>query len=181
MINDATDRHSEITRDFADIYQQAATFINEVNDILAGENVFLTLNLPQIRSNRRPTGIQSETSAKHFEISCHNVILDTVVESINRRFADHKDLYKKIACFDPNRLDEVKAHPERIKLTTVPEALPEVGSVSLRKELISSASNCAQLKQGLLPLDADGNSDETDDDNMDGEKMIIHPRRNWGK
>ena len=74
----------------------------------------------------------------------------------------------------------MKAHPERIKLTTVPEALPEVGSVSLREELISSASNCAQLKQGLLPLDADGNSDETDDD-MDGEKMIIHPRRNWGK
>lgn len=71
MINDATDRPSEITRDFADIYQQAATFINEVNDKLAGENVFLTLNLPQIRSNRRPTGIESETSAKHFEISCH--------------------------------------------------------------------------------------------------------------
>ena len=45
MINDATDRLREITRDFADIYKQAATFINEVNDKLAGENIFLTLNL----------------------------------------------------------------------------------------------------------------------------------------
>ena len=51
MINDATDGLSAITRDFADVHQHAATFTNEVNDKLAGENIYLSRYLPEIRSN----------------------------------------------------------------------------------------------------------------------------------
>ena len=91
-------RLSSITGDFADVHQHAATIINEVNDKLTGENIYLSPNLPEIRSNRQstsPTAVESST--RRFEISGHNVILDTVIQRFNRWFSDHKDLYEEIS------------------------------------------------------------------------------------
>ena len=169
MINEATDKLSNIARDFAAIYQHATTFINGVNDKLSEEGIRLTTDLPEIRVTRRAPGVQS--AEKNFEINCHNVILDTVVLSISNRFSDHKELYNEIACFDPNRFKEVRTHPEMINLTTIAEALPEVDTVSLKEELLSFASNYHQLKQGLLPGNDNDLSDLSDygDDDEDGE------------
>ena len=66
-------------------------------------------------------------------------------------FSQYKKLYKEIACFDPNRFEEVKTQPEMINLTMIAEALPEVDTISLKEELLSFASNYHQLKQGLFP------------------------------
>ena len=97
MIKDSTNRLSAITRHFAGVHQYAATFINEVNDKLAGENIYHSPNLPEILSNRRSTSPSAVESLRHFKISCHNIILDTVVQSINKQFGDHKDLYEEIS------------------------------------------------------------------------------------
>ena len=96
MINDSTDRLCPITRNFVDVHHHAATFINKVMDEVARENINLEPNFLEIRSNRRstsPTAVDSST--RHFEISCYDVILDTVVQSIKRRFSGHKDLHKE--------------------------------------------------------------------------------------
>ena len=46
--------------------------------------------------------------------------------------------------------------------------------VPLREDLVSFALNYAALKQGLLPLDPDDDSDEAENENLDGE-MNEHP------
>jgi hypothetical protein len=92
----------------------------------------LTTDLPEIRATRRARGVQS--AEKHFEINCHNVILDTVVVSISNRFSDHKELYNEIACFDPNRFKEVKTHPEMINITTIAEALLKLSRHGLQND-----------------------------------------------
>jgi hypothetical protein len=117
MINEATDKLSKIARDFAAIYQHATTFINGVNDKLSEEDIRLTTDLLEIRATRIALEVQS--AEKHFEVNCHNVILDTVVLRISNRFSDNEELYNEIACFDPNRYKEVKTHPEMINLTTI--------------------------------------------------------------
>ena len=160
MINDSTDRLSSITRDVADVHQHAATFINLMNDKLPGENIYLSPNLPEIRLNRQsksPTAVESST--RRFEISCHNFILDTVIQSIKRRFSDHNDLYEEISL---------------PKLSAIPEVLPEINTLSLREDLVSLPSNYAALKQGLLPQDPDDDSDEAEDENLGGE-VNEHP------
>ena len=73
--------------------------------------------------------------------------MDTVVLTISNRF-----YYTEIACFDPNRFEEVKTQPEMINLTTIAEAWPEVDTISLREEHLCFASNYHQLKQGLFPI-----------------------------
>ena len=170
MINEARDKLSKVARDFAAIYQLSTTFINGVNDKLSEEGIRLTTDLPEIRATRRAPEVQS--AKKNFEINCHNVILDTVVLTISNRFSQHKKLYKEIACFDPNRFEEVKTQPEMINLTTIAEALPEVDTISLKEELLSFASNYHQLKQGLFPSNDDNLSDLPDystDEGEDGE------------
>ena len=174
MINEATDKLSKIGRDFAAIYQHATTFISGVNDRLSEEGIpDLTTDLPEIRATRRAPEVQS--AEKSFEINCHNVILDTVVLTISNRFSQHKELYNEIACFDPNRFEEVKTQPEMINLTTIAEALPEIDTVSLKAELLSFASNYHQLKQGLFPDNDDNVSDLSDD--SDGEEDVETPSK----
>ena len=173
MINEATDKLSKIARDFAAIYQHATTFISGVNDRLSEEGIHLTTDLPEICATRRAHEVQS--AEKSFEINCHNVILDTVVLTINNRFSQHKELYKEIACFDPKRFEEVKTQPEMINLTTIAEALPEIDTVSLKAELLSFASNYHQLKQGLFPGNDDNRSDLSDD--SDDEEDVENPSK----
>ena len=171
MINEARGKLSKVARDFAAIYQLSTTFINGVNDKLSEEGIHLTTGLPEIRANRRAPEVQS--AEKNFEINCHNVILDTVVLTISNQFSQHQKLYTEIACFDPNRLEEVKTQPEIINLTTIAEALPEVDTISLKEELLSFASNYHQLKQGLFPSNDDNLSDLPDysDEEEDGESL----------
>ena len=92
-----------------------------------------------------------------------------MVQSHNR-FSQHKELYIKIACFDPNRFKEVETQTEMINLFTIAEALSEVDAITLKEELLFFASNYHQLKQGLFPSNDDNLSDLSDysDDEEDG-------------
>ena len=116
-----------------------------------------------------------QSAEKSFEINCHNVILDTVVLTISNRFSQHKKLYNEIACFDPNRFEEVKTQPEMTNLTTIAEALPQVDTISLKAELLSFASNYHQLKQALFPGNDDNLSDLSDD--SDDEEDVENPSK----
>ena len=96
-----------------------------------------------------------------------------MVLTICNRFSQHKKLYKEIACFDPNRFEEVKTQPGMINLTTIADALPEVDMISLKEELLSFASNYHQVRQGLFPSNDDNLSDLPDysDEEEDGESQ----------
>ena len=97
--------------------------------------------------------------------------------TISNRFSQHKELYNEIACFDPNRFEEVTTRPEIINLTTIAKALPEVGTISLKEEiaLLSVASNYHQLKQGLFPGNDENLTDLSDysDDEEDPTKVRV--------
>ena len=154
MVADATMRLKIISRDFECVYERAAEFTKIVNTKLSSDDILVSSELSSVRSTRRIPGDGDQK--KQFEVVCHNVIFDKVVESINKRFMSHKDLYEEIACFDPQRFHEVNSSPQMINLTKLSKSLPEMDCVALKEELVSFASNFKHLKQGLL----EDNSDE---------------------
>ena len=61
--------------------------------------------IPFDESNIDDTVIRS--SEERWEVDVHNVIMDSVVSSINDRFKFHKQLYKDFSCLDPRRFQEI--------------------------------------------------------------------------
>ena len=58
------------------------------------------LILPIRSSHSASGGILDE---KKNEVSCHDIVTDAVVSSMQSRFSSHEKLYKQISCFDRNR------------------------------------------------------------------------------
>ncbi|CAH2220775.1 Hypothetical predicted protein [Pelobates cultripes] len=123
MVEDATNRLSKISRDFSGVYESATTFIDHLNEKLAAEDIAISKSITEHRSTRYVVPANQQHS---FEVSCYNVICDTVLESMRTRFATHGKLYMQIACFDPNRFEEILASPEKIKLDVISTAVPEI-------------------------------------------------------
>ncbi|XP_068122030.1 zinc finger MYM-type protein 1-like [Hyperolius riggenbachi] len=158
MVDDAVKRLNKIRRDFPGVLQSATHFIDLINEKLANENICLKRRFSDIRSTRKAEGTDN---MKHFEISCYNVIVDTVTESVKSRFSTHGELYKQISCFDPNRFDEILASSDKIQLNVISEAVPIIDPVALREELISFASSYKNIRKGLL--DHDGDDEESEE------------------
>ena len=90
MINDSTDILSPIT-------ETLPTSTNRQLHLSMNLSFINLPNLPEIRSKQRSTSPNPvDSPTRHFEIPCHN-ILDTAVQSINRRCSGHKDLHKEIS------------------------------------------------------------------------------------
>ena len=82
--------------------RQTLLIISKIN-LLSKEDIQLTSNLPVIRSNRRTPGI--DNAQKDFEVNWHNVILDTMVESIKKWFSAITKIYIiKLRALIPNGL-----------------------------------------------------------------------------
>ena len=154
MIDNIITQIRQISCDFTSIQKAATKFIDCVNEKLASENekeisasvlFCISTTLPKKRSTRCPLeGISDPL--KFFEVSCHNIILDKVIESFEKIYASHVDLYKQIACFDSSRFNEVKANPEKLDLRLISEAIPNIDTVALREELVSFASSYKNLQ-----------------------------------
>lgn len=98
-----------MARDFKLVKQAADTFIQWANAQLE-----LVAALPQKRKRKRKmmademTSDESLTDANSaYEVEVHNQIMDTITESIHRRFLTHGTLYADLALLDPRNFAEV--------------------------------------------------------------------------
>jgi len=71
----------------------------------------------QRRQKKMPGELCDDTtiSDADSEVQVHNVILDTIIESISRRFAKNRELYTDFALLDPQNFNDLKCTqcPER--------------------------------------------------------------------
>ena len=78
---------------------------------------------------------ESPTDAmEKFRIETFNVIMDTTIQSIERRFRLHKDLYASISYFDPRNFDKIKLQ------NTLPDSALEKVSTLLKQHFSTNQS-----------------------------------------
>ncbi|KAL4135492.1 hypothetical protein QTP88_007098 [Uroleucon formosanum] len=118
--------------------------------------------LPNIRTRKKkmlPGEISNdnlihEGPLKKFEIEVHNIILDTVVESIKKRFIKHRKLYNDLSCLSPTYFPYIIQNglPDQA-LTTLCEKLNNLNLnityIGLKDELIHFAKNWDKLKKSI--------------------------------
>ena len=141
MTEDATKRIEEISNDFPIIHKTAIKFIENVNEKLSAEQIFISTSCPEKRTHN---------PLQKFQNQYHKEIFDAVIGSLKKRFASHGELYKQISSFDPRRFKEVKANPENIDLGLIARAIPDINIIELREELVAFASSYNYLKMGLF-------------------------------
>ena len=164
MINDAIKKIKEISRDFKSIYLAATAFIGSLNKKLAAEDIQISTTFTEIRSTRAPLDGISDP-LKTYEITCHNINLDAALESMKTRYQSHGELYKQISCFDPKRFQEVLKTPERLDVSKIVEAIPNIQPDKVIPELKAFASTYKRLQKGLFEPESDYETDsETDSD-----------------
>ena len=162
MINKAIENIEKISRDFSGIFEAASNFVVHANSKLEEMNISVPKCFSTIRSSRSaPEGITNQK--RNFEVSYHNAATDAVLSSMQARFSSHEKLYKQISCFAPNRFSEFLASPQNLELSLIANAVPEIDSVAIQKELISFASSYKDLKKGLLES---MNDNEHDSDSL---------------
>lgn len=122
----------------------------------------------------------NEDPLKKFEIEVHNRILDIVVESINKRFIKHRQLYNDLSCLSPSYFLYIIQNglPDQA-LTTLCDKLKSLNSNitynGLKDELIHFAKNWDKLKKSLAESFATTYSLELTQDEEDDIESKMNP------
>lgn len=153
-----------MARDFESVKQAADGFVQFANVKLTEEECDLEVEemLPEKRTRKKKMMAGEMASDEVFsnasiayEANVHNQIMDTVTESIHRRFLSHGALYADLALLDPRNFPEVS-------LSGLPDAaLMELSkcllkfdnratTANLQSELKSLAAQWPRLKQSVL-------------------------------
>lgn len=151
MIDDATKRLNGISRDFDRVLDKVKEYVGNLDQQfnVDGHGIIIQQTIQQTRQAARRTNSDVDPE-KDYEIKSYNVILDAICSSMTKRFSSHESLCKQLACFDPNRFNELTRNPELIDLSLIREAVPEIDCTSLQQELVSFASVYSDLKKGLF-------------------------------
>ena len=116
-------------------FEITSNFVVYANFKLKEVKISVPKSFSIIRSSRSaPEGITEQK--KNFEFSYHNAVTYAVLSSMRDRFLSHEKLYKQISCFNQNRLSEMLASPQNVKLSLIANAAPETDRVVLQDELI---------------------------------------------
>lgn len=89
---------------------------------------------------------------KKFTIDVHHKILDTIVESMRRRFIKHRNLYTDLLCLSPSNFKEITENglPDIALTTTLKNKLIQFSkNQNIKNELISFAENWNKLKKSI--------------------------------
>jgi hypothetical protein len=122
-----------LARVFETVKAAADTFVQWANDQIEtrGVEVEVESALPQKRGRKKKNraGEMAEDDPlrdanRAFEVNVHNIILDTALEAIHRRFMTHGTLFADLAWLDPRSFD-------KIRTTTFPNTAFEVLSKCL--------------------------------------------------
>lgn len=111
MVMATQDAMKNMARDFKSVKQAADTFVQWANaQLMVEEDCELELEaaFPQKRKRKRTmmagemASDESLTDANSaYEVEVHNQVMDTITESIHRRFLTHGTLYADLALLDP--------------------------------------------------------------------------------
>ena len=117
LVMGALDRLKTCTRDMEGVKKAANVFAEWANKKLEESECkeVVQADLPEKKIRKRKTmpgeGAEEQqewTAEDQYRVKVHNVILDTVTESIQTRFAANGALYDDFACLDPRNFGAVK-------------------------------------------------------------------------
>lgn len=167
MVQGTYEKLKTITRDFDSIQMTADKFVKWANDKIQEEESYhleVQTTLPQKRIRKRKR-MADETdddvavcdAVSAYKIRVHNVILDTVTESMNRRFLSCGTLYADLACLEPNSFSDIKKSglqaPAMEELSKRLVRFDEgATSENLRSQLASFAMQWDRLKTSPLEV-----------------------------
>lgn len=153
-----------MARDFESVKQAADYFVQFANAKLSDEECDLEVEamLPEKRAKKKkkmPGEMADDatfTSASSaYEANVHNAIMDTVTETLHRRFLSHGALYADLALLDPRNFSEVSSSglPDTA-LTELSKCLLKFDNrattAALQSELKNLAAQWPRLKQSVL-------------------------------
>lgn len=183
----------ELREKFDETLKAAETFVaimtnnldnrSETDDSL--ENIVIETKLKEKRKRKRKK-LPGEnhvdiihTSAKEaFRINTFYCVIDTVVNTMENRFLQHKTLYLDMAWFDPKRFTNKEPLPPKA-LDKIAEILPEVNKGKLAEQLTSFADAWPKFSKPTIREDYEEDDDtELDlsaDDQDEEEKSTFTP------
>jgi len=118
LVDSATTKLKEQTRTFHNVHSKALEFVTECNDKISQMNMdenqtleidALETELPVKRQRKKKRmadelvndeGNSSDPLAD-FRVNVVNLIMDRIVQSLELRCVQHKQLYKDLSCLDP--------------------------------------------------------------------------------
>lgn len=170
-------------RDFESVQRSADAFVAWANDKLQNENCEAVVEdaLPWKRPIKKKRMFdemaEDDTIADgntNYKNKVHNVILDTVIESISRRFEKNGKLYAELCLLDPRSFGEIQCKGiHASQLQELSKQLIRYDSSAtteaLKEELESLASHWDRLKLSVLEEYMVRTSTEDDDDDGHGQ------------
>lgn len=164
LVSSAYDQLKSIQRGMDAIKAETDSFVKWASNEFEkrGAEVELQLHLPtrRIRHVKKLPGEMSsdapiEDADYKFTVEIHNVVLDTVVESIEKRFQKNKELYLDLAFLSPASFETIKTgNIPRESLNflskTVSAFDPDVTRETLKEELIHFANAWEKLKNSIV-------------------------------
>ncbi|KAI4826761.1 hypothetical protein KUCAC02_030194 [Chaenocephalus aceratus] len=119
LVKGTEDSLRKCTRDFDGVKKAADEFVAWANGILQEQDecdleVQTALPEKRVRKKKSMPGevAQDEPvsdAGRNYKIKAHNVILDTVTDSLQRRYAANAVLCSDFACMDPKNVPQIRS------------------------------------------------------------------------
>jgi hypothetical protein len=164
LVDSATTKLKEQTRTFHTVHSKALEFVTTCNDKISqmnmDENQTLEIDaletaLPVKRQRKKKRmadelvndeGNSSDPLAD-FRVNVFNLIMDRIVQSLELRFVQHKQLYKDLSSLDPAKFKTTAEKGlEDEALESIMNLFPQISKDQVKLELFSFASNFDVLK-----------------------------------
>lgn len=163
LVDTALEKLIQIQRDMDGVKLSGDIFVQQIKSELNQFNLDVEVeeHFPKIRSRKRkilPGELVEDNiindQLQKFTVNVHNTILDTIVESMRRRFLKHRDLYTDLSCLSPTNFKEITEQGlSSIALTTLSNKLIQFNknatNENIKNELISFAENWNKLKKSI--------------------------------
>ncbi|KAJ8880518.1 hypothetical protein PR048_016988 [Dryococelus australis] len=112
------------------------------------------------------------TEEDKLRIKVLNVIIAKLNQSMTNRFADHKNPYLDISCFDPKRLSDLKKGLASNAFDKICDLVPNIDKGKLIEELESFVQDWPQISSSLTEEFSRDANMESDSESERSEEMV---------
>nr|CAD7443921.1 unnamed protein product [Timema bartmani] len=159
-LRDARDQFDQVvnaTKRFVFVMSKKIDERIEEDPSLEVESLCIDSELPRkrLRKVKKMPGEMAEdgeigsSEEDRFRIKVFNIVVDKLSQSIKTRFADQKNLYLDLACFDPRRFPELKQGLPANAFNKICDLLPNIDRGKLTEELQSFLQDWTQMSSTL--------------------------------
>ncbi|XP_064100752.1 uncharacterized protein LOC135211369 [Macrobrachium nipponense] len=162
LVDTATTKLNEQTRTFDDIHSKAFEFVIKCNEKISQTNLneHITFQIDALEDalpvKRNKIKMADELASDEgsssdpqvdFRVSVFYLIMDRIVQSLESRFIQHKQLYKDLSCLDSTNFKTIAEKDlEDEALRGIIKLFPQIIKDQVKLELFSFASNVDVLK-----------------------------------